>query len=273
MFNLIETQKLRDEYASAGLIASWEGGFINSIATSGIAPRGRGVEILDNLIKKGPPMSWPCWEEAKEILKIAESCTRQGEGDILRDFAARLQQGKQLSERQKWFLDKLKGGATRNLSIKELSEYDCRLIRGLEARMHKQSSHYWSNRPGTANRLRALFLDFNKSEKKTIDLESWDIVRNSFKGVVAQWEQTKTLYPAGTLCKISEGNCYDYTHPSYHSIVQRKIEMVDALIVSDADFDIYGQIIVQVFVNCQTLNAKIDNLVFPRKARKKKGEA
>lgn len=273
MFNLTETIKLRDQYTNAGMITTWEGGFINSIATSGIAPRGRGVEILDNLIKRGAPQTWASWNEAAEIVKIAETCTRPDEANILRDFAIRIQQGKTLTDKQKWFLEKLKSGATRDIGSIELTEDQAELVRGLEMKMNSTSSFYWGNRPGTENRLKTIFKKFNESDKKKMDLEEWDYIRGSFKGLVAFWDNTKITHAVGTICKVS--NVYTTAVMGQRGLsgACEINAMYDTLIVSDSTFDNYGRVITNILIEGKIISVCVEKLALPRKVRKKKNNS
>jgi len=263
-FNLTEVANLAHSYKDAGLGHTWNAGFLANVAAEGKQPRGRGIEIMADLMKKGPPESWPTWSKAKEYLQVAETCTIPAEAQTLRDFAGRVFSGNELTDRQKAYAEKLMSGATRNVEMVELTEEIRTLLWALDMKMNSMSTWYWGQRPATANRLRTILSEtrdvVGRQAKTSISKEDLDYVRGNFKGHVALWEKTPEYY--GTLCQVHTSHVGGGNHPDG--------KLVDVLVVGNRTGDAWGQIMVDCLVEGEMKQVDVERLVFPRKPRKKK---
>jgi hypothetical protein len=263
VFNLSEVTSLSEAYKASGLGGTWPGGFLASLVAEGKPPRGRGNAILEDLIRKGPPESWPTWAKAKEYLRVAETCTVPAEAQTLKDFAGRILSGNDLTERQKAYAEKLMAGATRTVEMVEVTEEIQKLLWGLQGKMNSTSQWYWGQRASTYNRLRAIFNKVGVERhtcNPTISKEDLDYLKGSFKGFIATWEKAPEYY--GTLCQVHTSHVGGAHYPNG--------SMVDALVVGNRVGDSYGRIVVDCLVNGAVMQVSVDKLNFPRKPRKKK---
>lgn len=261
MFDLKEVATLAQSYKDAGLGHTWNAGFLANVAAEGKQPRGRGVEIMKDLLHKGPPESWPTWLKAKEYLRVAETCTVPAEAQTLRDFAGQVFSGRELSERQKAYAEKLMAGADRVVETVEITEELRAFLWALEMKMNNTSSWYWGQKPATYNRLRSILSGIGSNvSKTTISKEDLEYARGNFKGFVALWEKTPEYY--GTLCKV---------HTSHAGgKLGTDGQMVDILVIGNRTGDGYGRIIVDCLVEGAVKKVDMEKISFPRKPRKKK---
>lgn len=263
MFNLTEVATLAQAYKDAGLGNTWNAGFLSNVAVEGKQPRGRGIEIMTDLLRKGPPESWPTWSKAKEYLRVAESCTVPTEAQTLRDFAGQVFSGRDLTERQKAYAEKLMAGAERVVEMVEVTDEIQKLLWGLYGKMNSTSQWYWGQRVATYNRLRSVFEKAGVERhtcNPTIAKEDLDYLKGCFKGFVAVWEKAPEHY--GTLCQVHTSHIGGDHHPNG--------QMVDALVIGNRVGDSYGRIVVDCLVNGTVMQVVAEKLVFPRKPRKKK---
>jgi len=156
-FNLTEIATLAQAYKDVGLGHTWNATFLANVAAEGKQPRGRGVEIMADLLRKGPPESWLTWSKAKEYLQVAEACTVPTEAQTLRDFAGQVFSGRELTERQKAYAERLMAGAERVVEMVEVTEEIQKLLWALQSKMNSTSQWYWGQRTATYNRLRGVF--------------------------------------------------------------------------------------------------------------------
>jgi hypothetical protein len=264
IFDLKEVSNLAQAYRDAGLSSNWNCQFLTNVAAEGKQPRGRGVEIMAELLKKGPPTTWPSWSKAKEYLAVAETCTVPAEAQTLRDFAGRVLSGNELTDRQKAYAEKLMAGAGRVIEMVEIDEETQKLLWMLQSKMNSTSQWYWGQRTATYNRLRNIFakagVERGCSISATIPKEDLEYVRGSFKGHVSIWDKTPEHF--GTLCQVHTahaGGAYG-TDGRY----------VDALVIGNRTGDGYGRIMVDCLVEGDVKSIDVTKLVFPRKSRKKK---
>lgn len=264
-FNLNEIATLAQAYKDVGLGHTWNATFLANVAAEGKQPRGRGVEIMADLLRKGPPESWSTWSKAKEYLQVAEACTVPTEAQTLRDFAGQVFSGRELTERQKAYAERLMAGAERVVEMVEVTEEIQKLLWALQGRMSFTSQWYWGQRVATYNRLRGVFNKVGIERhtcNPTIAKEDLEYLKGSFKGFVAAWEKAPEHY--GTLCQVHTTHVGGPHHPAGY--------MVDALVIGNRVGDSYGRIVVDCLVNGAVVQAKVDKLNFPRKPRKKKSD-
>ena len=259
-----ELLSLSQSYKDAGLGSTWPANFLESIIKEGTPPRGRGADILETLVKRGPPTSWPTWNDAQEYIRVSETCTRPEEGKILKDLAFKLLSGNELTEKQKAFANRLVGGATRKLNVIKIDDNLREMLRGLEAKKRHMSSYYWSNRAVTSGRIDAIF--FKLQNMQEADIEEIDYIKQNFRGTVALWENADGSYSPGTLCKVG-------SHMVADAVGWRNFEEVkshDILIIGNLAFTTYGEVMVQCMIEGKTVDVQVKSLVLPRKKRKKK---
>lgn len=264
LFNLTEVATLAQAYRDAGLGSNWNCQFLTNVAAEGKQPRGRGVEIMADLLRKGPPETWPTWSKAKEYLQVAETCTIPAEAQTLKDFANQVFTGRELTERQKAYAEKLMAGATRTVEMVELTEEVRTLLWALNMKMNSMSQWYWGQRVATYNRLRGIFaksgVERHCAVASTISREDLDYVRGNFKGHVALWDRTPEYY--GSLCQVHTSHVGGAHNPEGR--------MVDVLVVGNRTGDTWGRITVDCLVEGVLTQVNVEKLVFPRKPRKKK---
>lgn len=260
IFDLKEVANLAQSYKAAGLGNTWNAGFLSNVAAEGKQPRGRGVEIMADLLRKGPPENWPTWSKAKDYLRVAETCTIPAEAQTLRDFAARVFSGNELTERQKAYAEKLMAGAERVVEMVEITTELRAFLWALEMKMNNTSSWYWGQKAATYNRLRGIFWEIGSNTTKTIiSKEDLEYVRGNFKGFVALWEKAPEHY--GALCQVHSS----YADGAYGAAGR----MLDALVVGNRTGDGLGRIMVDCLVEGVVKQVNVEKLVFPRKPRKK----
>ena len=261
VFDLKEVAMLAQAYKDVGLGHTWNATFLANVAAEGKQPRGRGVEIMANLLHQGHPETWPSWSKAKEYLQVAETCTVPAEAQTLRDFANQVFTGRELTERQKAYAEKLMHGATRTVENMVLTEELRTFLWALDMKMNAMSTWYWAQRPATASRLRTILAGIGANIARTsISKEDLDYVRGNFKGHVALWEKTPDYY--GTLCQVHTSHVGGANHPDG--------KLVDVLVVGNRTGDTWGRIMVDCLVEGVMKQVNVERLIFPRKPRKKK---
>ena len=262
-FDLSAVSSLAQSYKDAGLGHTWNAQFLANVSSEGKQPRGRGIEIMTDLLRKGPPESWPTWLKAKDYLRVAETCTVPAEAQTLRDFAGQVFSGRELTERQKAYAEKLMAGAERVVEMVEVTEEIQKLLWALQGKMNSTSQWYWGQRVATYNRLRGVFNKVGIERhtcNPTIAKEDLDYLKGSFKGYVALWEKTPEYY--GTLCQVHTSHVGGANYPGGH--------MVDALVIGNRVGDSYGRIVVDCLVEGAVRQVCVEKISFPRKPRKKK---
>ena len=263
IFDLKEVSNLAQSYKEAGLGNTWNAGFLANVAAEGKQPRGRGIEIMSNLVHMGHPESWPTWTKAKEYLRVAETCTIPSEAQTLRDFANQVFTGRDLTDRQKAYAEKLMAGAERVVETVEITEDLRAFLWALEMKMNNTSSWYWGQKPATYNRLRGILAGIgHDTSKTTISKEDLEYVRGNFKGFVTLWEKAPEYY--GTLCKVHTSHAGGKLGTDGH--------MVDILVIGNRTGDGYGRIVVDCLVEGAVKKVDMEKISFPRKPRKKKNE-
>lgn len=268
VFNLSEVTSLSEAYKASGLGQTWPGSFLAAIATEGTPPRGRGISILEDLLHKGIPESWELWPKVKDYLKAAETCTVPAEAKTLKDFAARVLSGKDLTERQRAYAEKLMAGAVRVVEMVEITDETRILLWSIDMKMQSMSRWYWGQKTATYNRLRNIFdkssTATSQNASSVISKEDLDYVLGNFKGYVALWERTAEYY--GSLCQVTR----EVRGRPTGAALATGGRMIDVLVVGNRTGDAHGQIVVDCLVEGAYEQVNVESLVFPRRPRKKK---
>jgi len=265
MFNLSEVATLSQAYKDAGLGSTWSGGFLASIAAEGKQPRGNGINILRDLMTKGAPTTWPSWLKAKDYLAAAENCLRKDEADTLRSFAGQVFQGRDLTDRQKAYAERIMAGAQRPINSVAVDEELRTLANGLYRRKVNMSQYYWGNKPATSNRIDRVI---NKIiQQNEVENEDVEFLRSQFKAVVALWDSAPEK--TGALSQVNPWHL-----PGWQGRRDESVQALDALVLGNRSFSHHGMLMVDVLVNGEVHAVNMEKLMFPkvRKARKKKGE-
>jgi hypothetical protein len=206
---------LASEYNDAGLGKTWAGAFLKSISESEELPRGRGVSILDEILKKGSPSSWPHWDVYQTCIEYAEKMEETSENaKTLRSIASYFASGKELSEKQVSLVKKIVDSHLKPSVKKNLDEDDKKFIEIVRRVVTTKSHYYWQNyRPGVYSKVSKIFNELNlrnallgfseiKIDANEIEQESWDFLTDSFKINYSTWTSSLDLY--GKVCKIKE---------------------------------------------------------------------
>ncbi len=262
MFDLDKVRSLSQAYKDAGLGNTWPGGFLNSLATEGKPPRGNGVNILNDLITKGEPNTWPSWQKAKDYLVSAESCLRKDEADTLKSFTAQIFQGRELTDRQKAYAERIMAGAQRPINSMAVDDELKALANGLYRRKVNMSQYYWGNKPATSNRIDRIINKINQQNE--VEVDDVEFLRSQFKSVVALWDSAPEK--SGALCQVNPWHL-----PGWQGLRNESTLMLDVLVLGNRSFSHHGMLMVDVLVNGSVHSVNMEKLVFPkvRKARKK----
>lgn len=262
MFDLDKVRALSQAYKDAGLGNTWPGGFLNSLATEGKPPRGNGANILRDLLEKGEPNTWPSWAKAKDYLVSAENCLRKDEADTLRSFAAQVFQGRELTDRQKAYAEKIMAGAQRPINSMTVDDDLRALANGIYRRKLNMSQYYWANKPATSNRIdRAINKVLHQNE---VEVEDVEFIRSQFKNVVALWDSVPER--TGVLCQVNSWHL-----PGWRGSTSDQTQTFDALLLGNRVFSQHGMLLVDVLVNGEVHAVNMEKVQFPkvRKSRKK----
>jgi hypothetical protein len=262
MFDLDKVRSLSQAYQAAGLGGTWPGGFLASLSTEGKPPRGNGVNILRDLLAKGEPETWPSWQSAKEWVKVAETCLRKDEADTLRSFAGQVLQGRELTERQKAYAERIVAGAQRPINSVPVDDELRQLASGLFNRKSHMSSYYWGNKPATSSRIDRIA---NKILcQNEVEVEEVEFLKSQFKAVVALWNSIPEK--VGSLSQIYPWHIPGRTHKNGDDT-----NPIDTLVLGSRSFSSYGMVMVEVLVQGTVTVVNAEKLIFPkvRKSRKK----
>ena len=243
IFDQAQVASLAEGYIAAGLGSAWSGSFLSTIA-GGRQPRGRGSQILDELLKKGTPESWQSWPLITEIRQTIPKCLRKHESDALQRFLHILEDGKDLNVWQAAYARKIIEGADRPLELQQMDDDFAILVRGLERRMQNQSSLYWDRRGNLRYRLNSIFSRFSKN--KVLEVDDVQVLRDSFKGVFSTWESIPKKFPPGTLV----------SHYGEH-----------AIILGDRNMNMWGEIIVKILHNEKVKDVTVSSIALFRKSK------
>jgi len=188
-----QVRDLAECYIECGLGETSSGRFLRSIVTDGRMPRGRGIGWLEELISKGVPQSVA--PLLAEISELVLRTPRQDTKDELADLQRRVKAGWQLSEFQKKTLDRLRQQVRDAKADLELDERQRKLVQGLYDRFRYSSPTYWASRPAISKRLNTIFGRWGV--EKRVCPDDWQFLRENFKSVVENYENTK--HPIGAL--------------------------------------------------------------------------
>ena len=255
---------LASEYNDAGLGKTWAGAFLKSISESEELPRGRGISILDEILKKGTPSSWPQWDVYQTCIEYAEKMEETSENaKTLRSIASYFASGRTLSEKQISLVKKIADSHLNPLVKKNLDEDDKKFIEIVRRVVLTKSHYYWQNyRPGVYSKVSKIFNELNlqyalvgfneiKIDANQIEQESWDFLISSFKVNYSTWTSSLDLY--GKICKIKETG-----------------EL--CMVIGNRAPGLDGKVVVDVMVNSSVKNVFVSSLseVKERKKREKK---
>jgi len=263
MFDLDKVRSLSQAYQAAGLGGTWPGGFLASLSAEGKQPRGNGVNILRDLLAKGAPETWPSWQKAKDWLAVAETCVRKDEADTLRSFAGQVLQGRDLTERQKAYAERIVAGAQRPINSIQVDDELRQLTAGLFNRKSRMSQYYWGNKPATSNRIDRIA---NKIlYQSEVEVEDVDFLKSQFRAVVALWESIPEK--VGSLCQVRPWHIPGRAWKNGDDNTP-----IDILIIGNRTFSGYGMVMVDVLLEGTVVTSDAEKLIFPkvRKPRKKK---
>jgi hypothetical protein len=212
MFDLKEVAQLAVAYNRAGLGETWNARFLSNVAVQGQQPRGRGIAIMEDLMKKGPPEGWPSWQKACEYRLVARKCTVPHEAETLLSFASRIFKGNELTDKQKAYAEKLIQGATRTVVTIPITDEMRKIITGIEIVCNSRNAPYWGYRDNTLARLKRIFLNHSRliglfqrgipweEECNSISQEDYDYLCAAFPALLRDWEKAKEK--VGSICKI-----------------------------------------------------------------------
>lgn len=243
VFDQAQVASLAESYTAAGLGSTWSGSFLSSVATGG-RPRGRGIALLEDLIKKGVPESWPNWALITEIRQTLPKCLRKDEAGALQRFLRILEEGKELNTWQAAYARKVIDGAERPLQVVQIDDDFRALVLGLEDRVKNQSPFYWERRGNLRYRLNSIFSRFLKNE--ALEVDDVKLLRDSFKGVFATWESIPKKYPPGTLVRYL-GEC--------------------AIIFGNRNMSGYGEIYIKIIHEEKVKNVPVSSIGLFRKSK------
>jgi hypothetical protein len=262
VFEIDKVRTLSQAYQAAGLGGTWPGGFLASLSAEGKPPRGNGVNILRELLAKGAPETWPSWQSAKDWLVVAETCLRKDEADTLRSFAGQVLQGRELTERQKAYAERIVAGAQRPINSVQVDDELRQLASGLFNRKSRMSSYYWGNKPATSNRLDRIA---NKILcQSEVEVEDVDFLKSQFKGVVALWDSIPEK--VGSLSQIRPWHVDARGYKNSEDPAP-----TDVLVLGNRSFSSYGMVMVDILFEGTVVSVDAEKLIFPkvRKSRKK----
>jgi hypothetical protein len=188
-----QVRELADRYVECGLDGTSSGRFLRSIVADGRMPRGRGIDWLNDLVSKGAPESvTPLLAELDDlILRTPRKDTKEELADLQR----RVKAGWQLSEFQQKTLNRLRQQVRDAKADMGLDDRSVKLVHGLSARHRYSSPTYWASRPAINRRLHTIFGRW--ADETKICPDDWQFLRENFKTVVENYENTK--HPIGAL--------------------------------------------------------------------------
>ena len=188
-FDLTPVNDLVARYNAAGLGNTWNGQFLSSILRGGVAPRGRGVDLLNKILGTSPEM---IKQSIDSLTSLASAAGHDGGWLISRADSVR--KGWDLSEsdnkRIEAIREKIAVGSMRKATPAEKD-----LFSMLFRVKNTYSPFYWARRGGTAGRLDKMFNHVNADGQITDDDVTW--IRSQFKGVLKKIEETE--HPIGSL--------------------------------------------------------------------------
>ena len=262
VFEVEKVRSLSQAYQDAGLGGTWPGGFLASLAAEGKPPRGNGVNILRDLLVKGAPETWPSWQSAKEWVKVAETCLRKDEADTLRSFAGQVLQGRELTDRQKAYAERIMAGAQRPINSVAVDDELRALANGLYRRKVNMSQYYWGNKPATSSRIDRVI---NKViQQNEVEVEDVEFLKSQFKGVVALWDSIPEK--VGSLSQIRPWHLDARGYKNSEDPTA-----TDVLVLGNRSFSSHGMVMVDILFEGTVISVGAEKLIFPkvRKSRKK----
>ena len=262
VFEVEKVRSLSQAYQAAGLGGTWAGGFLASLAAEGKPPRGNGVNILCDLLTKGEPNTWPSWQKAKDYLIAAESCIRKDEADTLKSFAAQVFQGRELTDRQKAYAERIMAGAQRPINSVAVDDELKALANGLYRRKVNMSQYYWGNKPATSNRIDRIINKVNQQNE--VEVEDVEFLKSQFKSVVALWDSIPEK--VGSLSQIRPWHVDARGYKNSEDPAP-----TDVLVLGNRSFSSYGMVMVDILFEGTVVSVDAEKLIFPkvRKSRKK----
>ena len=218
---------------------------------SGRAMSPRQRDWYDSAVLESPPT--PKNEAlVKQLREDAKLVGMEEVKEPLNDFAYKLSRGWNLSEKQVAFMEKLqlKAEAIRvhghwaptpeERAAMELGVAFCR----------RYSGYYMQGQPGLSKSLER-FRAWHTGLTPAMDKWSAEKLMTICKGDRARMEDAKTRWPKGGLTETKNGN-------------------VPALILEDSHVDENGEVALMVLIDGEPKSFRLEQLVKPRKKRKKK---
>ncbi len=209
---------LAAQYSRAGLDKTWAGTFLLSLAASKEIPRGRGIDKLEEIIKKGDPQTWPDWGLRAQCVEFMKKISEARNEDIgiLKNIVEYVDCGRKLSDRQIFLVNKIINSTNEAPEMKDLSNDDKIFIEVVRRRVKGSSSHYWNHRAGVFSSLKKAFQsvgianplfyseDIPSISVDKIDKKHWDVFTSSYSAAYEAWCTVPDLY--GKICKIKTQN-------------------------------------------------------------------
>jgi hypothetical protein len=184
--------ELADAYDAAGMGETGSGRFLRSLASTQVAPRGRGVIWLNELVAKGPPTptTLALVSELAGLIEHAGAHTHQFES-ILK----RVRQGHIMLDWEQQLVEEIR------LRAKEtpvaLSESERALLDAAVATVSRGSTFYWQSRPAQVRKIYALHHMAQEQKVRPSDI---DWIRTKFTAVAKMVENPP--YKPGDLCSV-----------------------------------------------------------------------
>ena len=184
--------ELADAYDAAGMGETGSGRFLRSLASTQVAPRGRGVVWLNELVAKGPPTptTLALVSELAGLIEHAGAHAHQFES-ILK----RVRQGHIMLDWEQQLVEEIR------LRAKEipvaLSESEQSLLAAAVATVSHGSTFYWQSRPAQVRKIYALHHMAQEQKVRPSDI-AW--IRTKFTAVAKMVENPP--YKPGDLCSV-----------------------------------------------------------------------
>lgn len=214
-----------------------------------MSPRQR--EWYDSAVLESPPT--PQNEALVKQLRADAALVGMEEvKDPLNDFAYKLSRGWNLSEKQVAFMEKLQlmADAIRVHGHWVPSPEERAAMDMGEAFCRRYSGYYMQGQPGLSKSLER-FRHWRDGNTPAMDKWSAEKLMKVCKGDRARMEDAKTRWPKGSLAETKNGS-------------------VPCLVLEDPHVDVDGEPALMVLIDGEPKSLRLEQLVKPRKKRKKK---
>jgi hypothetical protein len=183
--------ELADAYGAAGMGDTSGGRFLRSLASTQVAPRGRGQAWLEDLMRKGPPNT-NILALASELAALSEHA---GPGlQTLNRLISRVKSGHHMFDQ--WEIDFIADLKHRALQgPKVLTSEERLLITASYLTVLSGGSFYWNSRPAQVVKIGQIYELMERGEVRDADL---DWVREKFKSISRVVEDPP--FKPGDLC-------------------------------------------------------------------------